>query len=107
MPDPEDYTVAWICAIPIESTAAQVFLDERHPLLKHRSSNDSNDYVLGRIGGHNVVILILADGEYGTNSAAVAAIHMLHTFPNIKISLMVGIGGVHQARKTIFVWVIS
>jgi nucleoside phosphorylase len=93
MSNPEDYSVGWICAVPIESAAAQVFLQERHPPLNHKLIHDNNCYELGKIGGHNVVIAILPDGEYGTNSAAVAATHMLRTFPNIKISLMVGIGG--------------
>src|SRR6185437_4265232 len=45
------------------------------------------------IGKHNVVIAVLPDGEYGTTSAAVVARDMLHSFPNIRIGLMVGIGG--------------
>lgn len=89
----EDYTVGWICAIPTEYVAAQVFLDEKHARSSHIASHDNNDYTLGRIGEHNVVIAVLPGGEYGTASAAVVARDMLHSFPSIRIGLMVGIGG--------------
>ncbi|RYP11581.1 hypothetical protein DL765_007681 [Monosporascus sp. GIB2] len=46
-----------------------------------------------KIGKHNVVIAVLPNGEYGTASAASVARDMLHSFPNIRIGLMVGIGG--------------
>lgn len=45
------------------------------------------------MGKHHVVIAVLPDGEYGTSSAAVVASHMLTSFPNVRIGLMVGIGG--------------
>lgn len=54
---------------------------------------DNNVYTLGNIKEHNVVIAVLPVGEYGTSSAAGVARDMLHTFPNIRIGLMVGVGG--------------
>ncbi|KAK6531923.1 hypothetical protein TWF694_003087 [Orbilia ellipsospora] len=94
MPDPGDYTVGWICAISTEYVAAQTFLDEEHEGGPDCvSSNDDNVYTLGKIGKHNVVIATLPSGEYGTVSAAGVARDMLHTFPNIRVGLMVGIGG--------------
>ena len=57
------------------------------------SANDKNNYMLGKIGKHNVVIAVLPNREYGTASAATVATHMLHSFPNIQLGLMVGIGG--------------
>ena len=54
---------------------------------------DNNDYILGRIQKHNVVIAVLPDGEYGISSAANVAKDMLRSFPNIRIGLMIGIGG--------------
>lgn len=89
----DDYTVGWICAISTEYVAAQAFLDEKHERPEHLSKNDNNDYMLGRVGRHNVVIAVLPDGEYGIASAAIVARDMLHSFPNIRIGLMVGIGG--------------
>jgi len=93
MSNPEDYTVGWICAISTEYVAAQAFLDEKHERPECVSPNDNNDYTLGKIGKHNVVIAVLPDGEYGISSAAGVARDMLHSFPNVRIGLMVGIGG--------------
>ncbi|KAH0551529.1 hypothetical protein GP486_007255 [Trichoglossum hirsutum] len=89
----EDYTVGWICAISTEYVAAQVFLDEKHEGPESVSPNDSNDYALGKVGKHNVVIAVLPHGEYGISSATGVVKDMLHSFPNIRIGLMVGIGG--------------
>ncbi|KAM3502736.1 hypothetical protein MY10362_004646 [Beauveria mimosiformis] len=89
----EDYTVGWICALTTEYVAAQVFLDQEHMPPTFTATHDNNDYTLGRIGQHNVVIAILPGGEYGIASAATVGRDMLHTFPNIRIGLMVGIGG--------------
>ncbi|KAE8151347.1 hypothetical protein BDV25DRAFT_171564 [Aspergillus avenaceus] len=86
------YTVSWICAITTESVAAQAFLDEKHEPI-YALPNDSNSYTLGRMGRHNIVIAVLPEGEYGTTSAATTAVTMLNTFPNIRIGLLVGIGG--------------
>jgi hypothetical protein len=93
MSNPHDYTVGWICAIATEYVAAQAFLDEEHERPEFVSINDNNDYTLGKIGNHNVVIAVLPHGEYGISSAATVARDMLHSFPNVRIGLMVGIGG--------------
>lgn len=93
MSNPQEYTVGWICAITTESVAAQSFLDERHDPPAEVAQNDNNSYALGRIGKHNVVIAVTPDGEYGLSSATSVARDMLHTFPNIRIGLMVGVGG--------------
>lgn len=87
-----DYTVAWICALPIEMAAAEAMLDEVHPPLAVHPS-DTNQYTLGRIGDHKIVLACLPNGVYGTTSAAVVATHMLYTFNRIRVGLMVGIGG--------------
>ncbi|KAJ5949221.1 hypothetical protein N7454_000805 [Penicillium verhagenii] len=99
MSDPADYTVGWICAIDVEYVAAQEFLDEEHEGPNFVSPNDANDYTLGKICQHNVVIAVLPDGEYGTASAASVATNMLNSFPNVKIGLMVGIGGGVPSEK--------
>ncbi|KAF2998852.1 hypothetical protein E8E13_003438 [Curvularia kusanoi] len=99
MSDPSAYTVGWICAITTEYVAAQAILDEKHDGPDYVPANDSNNYTLGRIGGHNVVIAVLPDGEYGTALAATVAASMLLSFPNVRIGLMVGIGGGAPSRK--------
>ncbi|PLB54061.1 hypothetical protein P170DRAFT_7759 [Aspergillus steynii IBT 23096] len=86
------YTVGWICALPVELTAAKGMLEKRHESLP-QPANDSNNYVLGEVAGHNVVIACLPTGEYGTTSAATVATQMLSTFHQIRFGLMVGIGG--------------
>ncbi|GIK07159.1 hypothetical protein Aspvir_002814 [Aspergillus viridinutans] len=88
----EDYTVGWICALPIEMAAAKAMLDEPHAKLS-QSAQDPNTYSVGAIQGHNVVIACLPAGVYGTTSAAVVASHLSITFPAIRFGLMVGIGG--------------
>ncbi|KAH7201284.1 hypothetical protein DER44DRAFT_670403 [Fusarium oxysporum] len=93
MSNPQKYTVGWICAIATEYLAAQLFLDEEHEGPEFVSANDSNHYTLGKIGKHNVVIAVLPHGEYGISSAAGVAKDMLHSFPNVRFGLMVGIGG--------------
>lgn len=95
----EAYTIGWICAISTEYIAAQAFLDDEHERPEHIARHDNNDYTLGRIGRHNVVIAVLPDGEYGTVSAATVARDMLHSFPNVRIGLMVGIGGGAPTEK--------
>ncbi|KAH0296842.1 hypothetical protein KCU84_g16997, partial [Aureobasidium melanogenum] len=83
MSDPQQYT----------------FLDEQHDRPDHVSANDNNDYTLGKMAGHNVVIAVLPDGEYGLSSATAVAKDMLNSFPNVRVGLMVGIGGGAPSAK--------
>ncbi|UQC91433.1 uncharacterized protein CLUP02_16968 [Colletotrichum lupini] len=99
MGDAGKYTVGWICALPTEFNAAKAFFDEKHHDSPPVACHDNNSYALGRIGNHNVVVAVLPDGEYGTTSAAVVAQGMLHSFPNVRIGLMVGIGGGAPSQK--------
>ncbi|KAM0744833.1 hypothetical protein ACQRIT_000217 [Beauveria bassiana] len=75
--------------------AAIALLDERHK----RSDNSKHQYTLGKMAGHNVVIAVFPDGEYGTATAAATARNLLSTFPNITIGLMVGVGGGAPSEK--------
>lgn len=87
-----DYTIGWVCALPKEQTAAFYMLDDTHEDLPN-PANDYNAYVLGSIGKHNIVIACLPMGRIGNNNSATVATRMITTFPNIKVGLMVGIGG--------------
>ncbi|KAL2207105.1 hypothetical protein CC79DRAFT_1341864 [Sarocladium strictum] len=89
--EPEDYTIAWICALHLELAASLALLDEQHPPLPSHPGDDNN-YVLGRIQHHNVVMVCLP-GQYGTNNAAIVATNLKRSFPNIRATLMVGVGG--------------
>ncbi|CAI7574133.1 unnamed protein product [Penicillium manginii] len=94
----DDYTVAWICALPIEMAAAKAMLEEVHPDLPVHPS-DTNQYILGQIGPHKIVLACLPHNVYGTTSAAVVATHILYAFRRIRIGLMVGIGGGVPSEK--------
>lgn len=98
-PNPEDYIVGWICATTKEYVAAQQLLDEKHGPPTSLSPRNRAHYTLGRVGRHNVVIATLPMGGYGTTSAALVVEDMLASFPNIRMCLMVGIGGGAPSEK--------
>ncbi|EGX49042.1 hypothetical protein AOL_s00079g263 [Orbilia oligospora ATCC 24927] len=90
----EEYKIGWISALPIEFAAARAVLDEEYEAPEpYTRLRDDNAYVFGRIGSHNTIIACLPAGRYGTASAAAVASQMYNTFPGIKLSLMVGVGG--------------
>lgn len=98
-----DYTVAWICALPkTELAVAGALLDEYHPLLPAADPRDTNAYLLGRIGPHNVVIACLPAEKTGKVSAAVVAKDLLRSFKAVRFGLMVGVGGgapYHEVKR--------
>jgi hypothetical protein len=87
----QDYTVGWVCALPIELAAARAMLDEEHQSLSYDGAA-TNLYTLGCIGDHNVVIVCLPAGQMGTSSAASVAAQTKSKFGSIRFGLMVGIG---------------
>ncbi|KAI0135106.1 purine and uridine phosphorylase [Daldinia grandis] len=99
MLDPNSYSIGWICAVGKELVAAQVFLDEQHDGPDHVPVNDNNTYTLGRMGKHRIVIAAMPHQEYGLVSAANVARDMMRSFPNIRLGLMVGIGGGAPSSK--------
>ncbi|KAH8800612.1 nucleoside phosphorylase domain-containing protein [Xylogone sp. PMI_703] len=96
---PGEYTVGWVCALPIELTAAEMMLDEEYPDLP-LSTDDRDIYKLGRIGVHNVVLACLPGGQTGTNSAAAVAHRMRSKFPSLIFYLLVGVGGGVPSEKS-------
>lgn len=89
----EEYTVGWICALPLELTAARGMLDEEHGLPREVPDlADKNTYVLGSIGQFKIVIACLPLIRDGSISMGVIANRMLFTFPKIRVGLLVGIG---------------
>ncbi|KAF5857543.1 hypothetical protein ETB97_005646 [Aspergillus alliaceus] len=75
----DDYTIAWISALPLEMAAASVMLDKTHNPLP-QPVTDPNAYVLGELSGHCIVMACLPTGVYGTISAATVMSHMISTF---------------------------
>jgi nucleoside phosphorylase len=88
----DEYTVGWITALALEGAAAEAMLDVEHEGPQWQHENDQNNYTLGSIGEHNVVIAGLPE-MYGPTAAATAVSQMLSTFKSVRIGLMVGIGG--------------
>ncbi|KAK2788475.1 hypothetical protein FQN53_003621 [Emmonsiellopsis sp. PD_33] len=86
------YTVALICPLAIEFSAARYMLDEEHERLP-RKEGDTNHYILGVMSRHNTVLASLPKGSQGTTPAATVAINLARSFPNIRLRLLVGIGG--------------
>ena len=60
----QDYAVGWICAVKSELIAARAMLDETHDNKLPAVDGDSNNYIYGRVGPHNVVIASLPSGSY-------------------------------------------
>jgi nucleoside phosphorylase len=89
----EEYQVGWVCALPTEMAAARAMLDEEHGPMPAQDAQDRNNYVLGQVHNHNVVIACLPAGVDGNNATAVVATNMLRTFTGLRFGLMVGIGG--------------
>ncbi|KAE8422195.1 nucleoside phosphorylase domain-containing protein [Aspergillus pseudocaelatus] len=81
-----DYTVAWVCALPLEMTAAKTILDKVHPSLPQPEA-DHNTYILGNIASNNVVVACLPSGVYGTTSAATVLAYMLSTFRSLRFGI--------------------
>jgi hypothetical protein len=95
----DDYTISWICAISTEYVAAPAFLDQRHGQPQYVAANDNNDFTLGSIGKHHVVIASAPDGEYGTGFPATVIGNMLCNFHNIRVGLIIGIGSGAPSKK--------
>jgi nucleoside phosphorylase len=92
---PDLYTIGWIAALPIERAAATALLDDRHDIPHgfEQHPADSNSYTWGRMGEHNIIIASLPAGVYGTTPASTTASNLLSSLPQIRIGLLVGIGG--------------
>ncbi|KAF9885426.1 hypothetical protein FE257_012948 [Aspergillus nanangensis] len=93
-----DYTVAWICAIAEEYTAAIALLDKQYePPQGFR--NNLGEFTFGRIGKHNVAIGVCGKGDYGTTSAAWVSKIMITHLPKIQYGLVVGVAGGVPSRR--------
>jgi nucleoside phosphorylase len=79
-------------------------MSELHDPLQ-QDSKDDNNYALGRIGGHNVVLACLPAGVTGTISATRVVTQMLSNLKWLRFGLMVGIGGgVPSKENDIRLW---
>ncbi|KAL4874649.1 Pfs, NB-ARC and TPR domain protein [Aspergillus karnatakaensis] len=91
-PEPRDFEIAIICALAREFDAVDALFDERYSHASiPKSHGDSNYYQTGRIGTSQVVLACLP--EMGKGSAASATASLNSNFPNIRLTLVVGICG--------------
>ena len=89
-----DYHVAWICPLAdVELRSARLMLDEAHETPPYNTCYDENTYRCGAINGHTVVIATCSQGETGNVNAGRLTGSMFKTFPNIRMAVLVGIGG--------------
>ena len=98
----DDYTIAVICALPIESDAVIALFDEdwEDGPKYSKADNDPSAFTTGRIGEHNVVLAFMP-GIGKIHSAALSA-SFKFSFPNIRLGLVVGIcGGTPVIREEI------
>lgn len=72
-------------------------LNKEHVCLS-RKPGDSTLYILGELSGHNVILISLS-GSQRKGAAAAVAKNMVHTFPSIKLRLMVSIEGGVPSKK--------
>ncbi|KAK2732019.1 hypothetical protein FQN55_004280 [Onygenales sp. PD_40] len=90
----DDYAPGWVCALPIEVTAAKAMLDRVYGNLPpDRNSDDNNNYILGSLQGHNVVVAYSNSGMRGQTSAANVAAQLYAKYTSVRFSPMVGIAG--------------
>ncbi|KAF3170382.1 Ankyrin Repeat [Orbilia oligospora] len=86
-----DYTVGLIYVKPLEMDAILTMLDEEHESLR-LNEDDDNEYTLGRIGPHNVLVVGPPRGEEGKVAVSTVVNQVRLSFKNIKMGLLVGIG---------------
>lgn len=86
-----DFTIAILCALPVESEAVEAVFDETYGRLGNsfgKVPGDANTYVNGRIGKHNVVLCRMP-GQ-GKPIAATVATSLRISYRQIKLALVVG-----------------
>jgi nucleoside phosphorylase len=68
-------------------------LDEEHAAPTYDTHYDENTYICGSISGHAVVVATCPQGQTGNVNAGRLTGPMFKTFPNIRMAVLVGIGG--------------
>ncbi|KUL85866.1 hypothetical protein ZTR_07323 [Talaromyces verruculosus] len=88
----EDYVVGWLCRLPVEVAAAKAALDRVHDNMPtDQASDGNNNYILGNLQGHNVVVAY--PKVYGKSSLADVTAQLHASYPSVRFNLMVGIAG--------------
>ncbi|KAM5347713.1 hypothetical protein ACJ41O_007537 [Fusarium nematophilum] len=87
----DQFQIAIICALPLEADAVYLLFDEFFPNKYHKAAGDPNHYTNGRIGKHDVVLVLLPG--MGKVHAASAAASLKATYTNLRLALLVGVCG--------------
>ncbi|PYH37452.1 kinesin light chain [Aspergillus neoniger CBS 115656] len=90
----DDFTIAIICALPLEADAVEALFDETYDRLCRyygKQKGDVNAYLNGRVGKHNVVLCYMPG--MGNCSAASVASSLRVSYTNVQLALVVGICG--------------
>ncbi|KAJ5621360.1 hypothetical protein N7528_006143 [Penicillium herquei] len=90
----EDFSIAIICALELESDAVEHLFDHIWDINGDRygkALNDTNSYRTGVIGNHNVVLAYMTG--MGKVEAATVAKSCRWSFPCIRLALIVGVCG--------------
>ncbi|KAK0762851.1 hypothetical protein N5P37_004373, partial [Trichoderma harzianum] len=89
-----DFQIAIICALSLEYDAATLIVDEfwdQNGKQYGRTSGDTNIYRNGRIGMHNVVLMLLPN--MGKAAVAGSAASLRTSYSNLRIAFLVGVCG--------------
>ncbi|KAL4734793.1 hypothetical protein BDV11DRAFT_212465 [Aspergillus similis] len=89
-----DFAIAIICALSLEAEAVEALFDEHYDRLGKyygKQRGDTNAYINGRIGKHDVVLCYMPG--MGKGSAAGAASSLRLSYTGIELALIVGICG--------------
>lgn len=89
-----DFHIAIICALPLEADGVESMFDkfwDDEGLDFGKAPDDPNAYTTGVIGGHNAVLVHMA--QMGKVTAASSAVWVKASFTRIKLALVVGICG--------------
>ncbi|KAH0491049.1 hypothetical protein TgHK011_002495 [Trichoderma gracile] len=87
----ESFEIAFICALEVEFEALCFVIDEFWDEEENsygKLNGDANNYRTGRIGRHNIVLLLLS--RIGKVSAANAASSLHASFPRLRLAVLVG-----------------
>ncbi|KAL3474770.1 putative kinesin light chain [Aspergillus californicus] len=89
-----NFTIAIICALPLEAEAVEALFDEHYDRLGKyygKKPGDLNAYINGRIGKHNVVLCYMPG--IGKVSTAAVTSSLQASYPGIMLALATGICG--------------
>ncbi|KAL4724639.1 hypothetical protein ACLX1H_008081 [Fusarium chlamydosporum] len=89
--DRKSFRIAMVCALTRQADAVALLFDQFwddkcDPY--GRADGDTNTYITGRIGNHNVVLVVLPNT--GTNSAAATTASLRSSYTNLKLVILVG-----------------